>query len=425
MTGRDGRIQFVSPARDTRVTACQGYSSNSTLPYKHIQLTRLVKRIGWVATRATDNVAQDLDITRSRHTSNDQKYIPISLCINLSDFEQIARTKLSKRAWIYYSSTSEDSYTHSQNINDWKKVSFRPRVMRDVDSVTTTRLILGQHSAEPFFIAPAALARLGHPDGESCLARGATQYNIPYAMSTASSVPMEDLAAYFQADTGRGSIWFQLYVQREEADTRVLIRRARSLGFRALLITVDTAAVAPREEDDRYKLELALEQGNEPPTFFSQVPQENGRKPAYRAPYSSTLNWKDLVWIKEEWGGAGPIGLKGIATVEDTLLASQHGIDCVYLSNHGGRQLDGAPSSMRTLLEIRKKCPEILGHCQILMDGGVRRGSDIIKALCLGATAVGLGRPFMFALSAYGTDGVARAIQSKLPYLASPLSGKN
>lgn len=271
---------------------------------------------------------------------------------------------------------------------------------------------MGHSSSLPVFIAPAALARLGHPDGELCLARGAARRNIPYIVSTASSVSAEDLAQCLQEEASGGTLFFQLYVKKKESETRELIRRARSLGYRGLVVTVDTAAVGKREEDDRYKVEASFAAGENVDPRIGATAAPGDDSFVFRSPYSSTLNWEDLRWIREEWGNAGPICLKGIATAEDAKIACDMGIRYIYLSNHGGRQLDCAPSSLRTLLEIRQFCPEVFKQCEVLIDGGVRRGHDILKALCLGATAVGFGRPFMYALSAYGTEGVLKAIQS-------------
>ncbi|KAG9943327.1 L-lactate dehydrogenase, partial [Aureobasidium melanogenum] len=364
---------------------------------------------------SVDSTTKNVELVKSRSTNAIEKQQSIELCLNLEDFERVAEKKLSQRAWIYYSSASGDHCSYQNNRLDWQKIAFRPRVMRNVDTVDMEQVILGKRMSLPIFIAPAALARLGHPDGELCLVKGSSLYNIPYAVSTASSVPLEELARWPGHSPKRGALWFQLYVKRQREETVELIRRAKTLGYTALVITVDTAAVAPREADDRYKVQVALEDGQtDIATPFTMPSTPEAAKPAYRAPYSSSLNWEDLSWIRAEWGGAGPIGLKGIATAEDAKIAIEYGVDFIYLSNHGGRQLDGSPSALRTLLEIREFCPEVLGNCQIFLDGGVRRGSDVIKALCLGATAVGLGRPFMFALSAYGAEGVQRAIQSKL-----------
>jgi L-lactate dehydrogenase (cytochrome) len=272
--------------------------------------------------------------------------------------------------------------------------------------------LLNHASNLPIFIAPAALARLGHPDGELCLARGAARFNIPYGVSTASSVSAEDLAACILEQAQSGTLWFQLYVKKKDAETRGLIRRARALGFTALLITVDTPVVGKREEDDRHKAEEALAAGEATFARLGDNPPA-GEDYVLRGPFSSTLSWADLAWMKEAWGDAGPVCLKGVATAEDAKMASELGFESIYLSNHGGRQLDSAPSALRTLLEIRKFCPEVFDRVEVLVDGGCRRGSDVLKALCLGAKAVGFGRPFMYALSAYGTEGVMKAMQSR------------
>ena len=273
--------------------------------------------------------------------------------------------------------------------------------------------ILGHNSSIPFFIAPAAQARLGHQDGELCLARGAGRYNIPYCSSTYSSVAHTDLAKAMREEKKGGALAWQLYVPTAQEGARQLIAEARRLGFTALVLTVDSAVIGKREEDDRYKAELDHAAG----FITERTTSTTGEAPILREVHSATLCWDDLHWIKEAWGNSGPLILKGIQTVEDALLAYQAGVDGIYLSNHGGRQMDCAPSSLQTLIEIRRYYPHLIKEMEVYVDGGVMRGTDIIKALCLGAKGVGLGRPFMYALSAYGTEGVCRAIESMcLPF---------
>lgn len=327
----------------------------------------------------------------------------LSLMVGLNDFEQVAQRKLTGRAWIYYHSSSESKRSYTNNLADWSKVSFRPRVLRDVQKIDTRRMILGQRSNLPIFIAPCALGRLGHPDGERCLVRGAARFNIPYAVSMGSSIDPGDLVDCLREEKKGGSLTFQLYVKKDFKEVRTMIKRAVSLGFRALMVTVDTPVVGKREDDDRFKAEQGL------PSLATA--SEAGVIP--RGPYSSALNWEDLAWIKEEWGNTGPLCLKGLATVEDVKHAADLGFNSIYLSNHGGRQLDGAPSGLHVLMEIRRFHPDLLRRCEVLLDGGVRRGTDVLKALALGASAVGLGRPFMYALSTHGTEGVCRALESK------------
>jgi L-lactate dehydrogenase (cytochrome) len=329
--------------------------------------------------------------------------------------ERAAKRVLSERAWYYFSSSAEDTASYHNNVHDWGKVLFRPRVMKNVKTVNTQRKILGFNSSQPFFIAPAAMGRLGHPDGELCLARGASRYNIPYFVSDGSTVAHSELIQCHKEEQGGGALFYQLYVKKKRNLTIQRIRMARELGFKALVITVDTAVMGIRESDDRYLIKDQLTRtGKYEPLWGSKPDGPVGDDYVLRGIHDATLNWEDLGWMKEEWGNAGPVCIKGIQTAEDAKIACDLGVTSIYLSNHGGRQIDDGPSSLRTLLELRRFYPEVFEKCEVLVDGGVRRSKDILKALCLGATAVGIGRPFMYALSAYGTEGVLKTIQSKL-----------
>ncbi|KAJ0416445.1 cytochrome B2 [Aspergillus carlsbadensis] len=340
---------------------------------------------------------------KQRNGEQDKPGAPpaLSLMVGLDDFEKAAERKLPRRAWIYYSSAAESKGTYGHNLIDWTKVGFRPRVLRDVSKADMRRTILGHRSDLPIFISPCALGRLGHSDGERCLVKGAARFNISYAVSMGSSIDPKDLVNCLHEENQGGSLAFQLYVKKDFNEVRQIIQRVKALGFRALMVTVDTPVVGKREEDDRFKAENGL-----PPLVTASEAEV-----IPRSPYSSSLNWDDLAWISEEWGNVGPLCLKGLATAEDVKHAADLGFTSLYLSNHGGRQLDGAPSGLHVLLEVRRFYPELLQDCEILLDGGVRRGTDVLKALALGATAVGIGRPFMYALSTHGTDGVCRALE--------------
>lgn len=337
----------------------------------------------------------------------------IESCLSLHDLEIAAKERLSEHAWIYYSSAAQDRRSFDNNLNDWGHLRFRPRVMRDVKRVSTSRSILGFESSLPFFIAPCALGKLGHREGELCLVRGAAQANIPYCPSNSSSVPHDELAHCLSATSAGGCLFFQLYVKKSKAETIANITRARMLGYKALVVTVDANAVGIREDDDRRKIRETLASGQQYVSPWRAALANPDPETVLRAPHSSTLNWADLSWIKAAWQNAGPICVKGILTAEDAKIACDHSVDAVYLSNHGGRQLDAAPSGLAVLMEIRLHYPEVLNRCEVLLDGGVRRGSHVLQALCLGATAVGLGRPFMYAMGAYGTEGVQKAIESE------------
>lgn len=316
---------------------------------------------------------------------------------------------LTERALVYFRSAAESLHALEANLRDWAKITFRPRVLKDVARVDMSTRIMGQLCHLPFFISPMAMMKLAHEDGELSLARAAGIKRIPYAVSTYSSCSLEEISQCVRDEKLNTALVFQLYVPKKRQDCVNLVSRARKLGFKSLLITVDTPVVGKREEDDLYKARIDYDAGViiAPPAEVT----EDGERPILRGYHSSTLNWDDLGWIREAWGNAGPVYLKGIQCAEDALLAHRAGVDGIYLSNHGGRQLDYAPSAAQTLLEIRRFCPQILGKLEIYLDGGIRRGSDILKALCLGATAVGLGRPFAYALGAYKRQGVLRAIE--------------
>lgn len=337
--------------------------------------------------------------------------IPLRLCQNVLDFEIQAAKVLSNRSYTYFHSAADSLQSFKANLQDWNKIRFRPRVLRNVAKVDMNARIMGQHCRLPFFISPMAMIKLADDEGELAFARAATAKQIPYAVSTYASCTLDDIAGCVRNEKLNMPM-FQLYVPKDRNSCIRLLRTCRKLGFKALLVTVDTPVVGKREEDDRYKAQIDLEAGiPTPPTAVADVTEDSEEPPILRSFHSSTLSWDDLTWIREAWQNAGPIYLKGIQCAEDAVLAAQAGVDGIYLSNHGGRQLDHAPSALQTLLEIHRFCPQILDKLEIYLDGGVRRGSDIIKAICLGARGVGLGRPFVYALGAYKREGVLRAIE--------------
>ncbi|OAP62482.1 hypothetical protein AYL99_04687 [Fonsecaea erecta] len=372
-----------------------------------------------VSSPSSPQVTRDLDKTAR---------IPLAHCMNLDDVEKAATRLIPRSAYVYFSSAADSLGSLTNNRQDWKKVTLRPRVMRNVKRVDMSRVMLGTKFRLPFFIAPAARARLVHDDGELCFARASARKGIPYCPSTYSTVPHDELMRCLTAEKKKvrfrnfspedgGTLWFQLYVALEKERTLELIAMARNLGYKALVITVDTPVVGKREEDERFRAELATASGDNSvlTEWYKPANEDDENSPPLRGHHSSTLNWDDLPWIREAWcrgrDDAGPIAIKGIQTAEDAALAVyEYGIDAIYLSNHGGRQCDDAPSSIRTLLEIRKFYPELLKKTEIYLDGGVRRGADVIKALCLGAKGVALGRPFMYSV-AMGDEGVAKVIQ--------------
>ncbi|KAI1771471.1 FMN-dependent dehydrogenase-domain-containing protein [Hypoxylon cercidicola] len=349
----------------------------------------------------------------------------IAHCVTALDFEAVARGVLSHNALSYVSSSANSGLSLQANLSSWQRVSFRPRVLRDVRHIATKCRILGLDSPFPFYAS--AMGQLGrsHAGAEAEFVRGLARRGAHGLISTVSTVPTEEIAAALcdeqqklaaaaaAAANGKASfppaqLHFQLYAHEDRAVTLARIRRAKQAGFRSLWVTVDTPVLGKRTADRRIQaadaLELGLERSAEQAGF-------GWRSHAPAGDFQPSLSWADLAWIREAWGGAGrPLVLKGVQCAEDVRLALRHGCAGVVLSNHGGRQAHSAPDALTTLLEIREYCPEVLGKLDILVDGGLRDGADVLKAICLGATAVGVGRPFFYALAAYGSRGIERCI---------------
>ncbi|CAK7228323.1 hypothetical protein SBRCBS47491_006868 [Sporothrix bragantina] len=355
-----------------------------------------------------------------------QKTLPLAACMSLEDLATVAAAKLSPRAAAYYHSGAETRHSRDRNRIDWSRIGLRPRVLIDVGPVPRMRTdVMGFDSSLPVFIAPAAHARFGHPDGELCLARTAARMDIAQCVSSYASVSAPDIAAEFRGDKHKrgGALFFQLYVPRvkEEAAQRIAV--AKAAGYEALLVTVDAPVIGKRDDDDQYQVLAAVgnERSEEIKEGEEELPPLPGQEPGgtLRAAHNATFAWSDLPWIRELWGDDKPILIKGVATAEDALLATQQVspttgkrlLDGIYLSNHGGRQLDYAPTAVQALLDIRRNAPEVFDILPVYVDGGIMRGTDVVKALCLGARAVGLGRAFLYALSAFGTAGALRAVQ--------------
>lgn len=365
---------------------------------------------------------------------SDTEVVPLAMCVRAADFKAEAKKVLSRRAWIYITSSANSGQSLKDNEESWSKVLFRPRIFRNVSNVSTWTSILGLPSAVPFFIPPMGTMGMTHPGAEPEMYRGAVSKGVHAILSTASTKPLEAVMASHKAalaqmggkEKNPSRLFFQLYVPEDRTKGVQIVRKVREAGYHGLFITVDTAVLGKRTEDRRKQAEEALEDGRDHST--TSQPQgvdgsENPFAPAVGArpvPGSITagLTWEDLEWIRKEW--SGPIILKGIQTAEDAKLAAENEVQGILLSNHGGRQQHTAPSALATLLEIRTYCPEVLEKMEVYLDGGLYDGADMIKALALGATAVGIGRPFLYAMAAYGAKGVEKLIDSELLPVTPP-----
>ena len=340
--------------------------------------------------------------------------------LTVDDYETIARERMARSAYDYYAGGAGDELTLTANRAAFDRIPLRPRVLVDVSAIDTSTSVLGQPVDFPILLAPTAFNRLAHPDGEMAAARAARAAGTIMVGSTLSTCALEEVAG-----ACGGGLWFQLYVYKDRGMTRELVARAEGCGYRALVLTVDTPLLGRRYRDIRNR--FVLPEGITMKNFEAALTNAErwGEHSSFSAYvhdlFDATLTWSAVEWLKAQT--RLPILLKGILTAEDADLAVQSGISGVIVSNHGGRQLDGATASIDALPEV---VDAIAGRAEVLMDGGIRRGTDVLKALALGARAVCIGRPYLWALAAAGEDGVRdvlRLLRDELS-LAMALSGR-
>ncbi|KAH7909365.1 glyoxylate dehydrogenase [Hygrophoropsis aurantiaca] len=329
--------------------------------------------------------------------------------VNLHDFEAVAKAILPAKAWAYYSSASDDEITIRENRAAYQRIWFRPRVLRDVSVVDWSTTILGQRSSLPVYISATALGKLGHPDGELNLTRAAGKHGVIQMIPTLASCSFDEIV---DATVPGQTQFVQLYVNRDREITRKYVQHAEKRGVKGLFITVDAPQLGRREKDMRMKFVdesgVAKVQENQ-----SGVKKDEGVARAISSFIDPSLSWKDIPWFKSITNM--PIVLKGVATPEDALMAYDYGLAGIVLSNHGGRQLDTARSGIENLIEVvaalKTRGPWPNPKFEVFVDGGIRRASDVLKAIALGASAVGVGRAFMYSFCAYGQEGVEKAFQ--------------
>ncbi|KAK3940673.1 FMN-dependent dehydrogenase-domain-containing protein [Diplogelasinospora grovesii] len=333
-----------------------------------------------------------------------QEMPSLEQCYNLMDFEAVARRVMKKTAWGYYSSAADDEITLRENHAAFHRIWFRPRILVDVEKVDLSTTMLGTKCDIPFYVTATALGKLGHVEGEVVLTRAAKKHNVVQMIPTLASCAFDEIMDAAEGDQVQ---WLQLYVNKDRAVTKRIVEHAEKRGCKALFITVDAPQLGRREKDMRSKFG---EQGSNVQSGTA-TDTSQGAARAISSFIDPGLSWKDIPWFKGIT--KMPIILKGVQRVEDVVRAIECGVQGVVLSNHGGRQLDFARSGIEILAETMPVLRDlgIENKIEIYIDGGVRRATDIIKALCLGAKGVGIGRPFLYAMSAYGLAGVDRAMQ--------------
>jgi len=366
-------------------------------------------------------------VIRFRRIETDRIERRLARAASVEDLRRIAKRDLPGGVFDYIDGGAEDERTLAANQSAYAATTFRPRVLRGLKNVDTASTILGRPMAYPLVLAPTGFTRIADPAGELAVARAAERAGLPYTLSTLSTRSIEELRA-----VSAGRLWFQVYAWRDRGLVKEMIERAAAADYESLVLTVDTAVFGRRERDVRRGFSLPPTIGpgtiidgvlhprwtwsfvrSEPIRFANVVGRNvsDGASPVTLSDYINTqfdpgLSWSDVEWLRSVWNGA--IVLKGVQTVDDAVLAADAGVDAIALSNHGGRQLDGAPS---TFSLVAPAADAVHGRTEIICDGGVRRGSDIVKAVAAGATAAMAGRAYLYALGAAGERGVDRVLE--------------
>jgi len=322
--------------------------------------------------------------------------------VNCADYEAVARQRLSPMAYDYVAGGAGDEITLGRNRAAFDALLLKPRVLRDVSRLDAAVELFGTRLAYPILLAPTAYHRLMHPEGELATARGAGAAGTVMVISSAANTTVEDIAA-----AATGPLWFQLYVQPDRDFTRDLVLRAEAAGCRAICLTVDSPVLGTRNRETRagFRLPEGIDRANLRGCKGARAGHFDAGG-VYSDELNAALTWDVLGWLRSF--AKVPILLKGIMAAEDAALAVEHGADGIVVSNHGARNLDTTPATLEALPGVIEA---VDGRLPVLLDGGIRRGTDVVKALALGARAVMIGRPAIWGLAAAGAEGVASVMQ--------------
>jgi 4-hydroxymandelate oxidase len=326
--------------------------------------------------------------------------------LNLHEYEAAARERLTPTAYDYFAGGAGDEVTLRANRASFDRLALRPRVLVDVSRRSMKCDVLGADAAMPILVAPMAFQRLAHADGELAVARAAGAAHTVMVLSSLATTPMEEVVVAARPSR----VWFQLYVFKDRGATRALVRRAELAGCTALVVTVDAPFLGRRERDvrNRFSLPDGVHISNLAGFGKDELPREaegSGLAAYFEKQLDVAFTWKDLAWLRETT--RLPVVVKGVLRADDARDAVAAGCQGIVVSNHGGRQLDGAVAAIDALPEV---VAAVGGKVQVYLDGGIRRGTDVLKALALGANATLLGRPVLWGLAADGEDGAKRAI---------------
>ena len=325
---------------------------------------------------------------------------PLDSILHLSEFETLAKPLLSEMAYAYITGGAADELTMRANCEDWKAIRLCPSVLIDVSSLDTSVELFGQRFESPVLLAPAAFHRLCHPEGELATVEGANHAGAGIVLSSFATVAVEEVTA-----AAKHPVWFQLYFQADRGLTHEMVKRAEAAGCKAVCITVDTPVLGARHRESRTHFQLPAD-FRLPNLNLGPVSHRPVRSAIYSELLNPKLNWKDIEWLCSV--SRIPVLLKGVLNPEDAARSLDTGVSGLMVSNHGARNLDTLPSTAQALPRVAEK---VGGKLPLLVDGGIRRGTDVLKALALGARAVLVGRPYLYALSYAGAAGVARVVE--------------
>lgn len=337
--------------------------------------------------------------------------------VSTHDFEQVASQTFPPKTWAFISSAATDLLTKQRNSAAYSLISLRPRVLRNVAEVDTSTRMMGHAIRAPIFCSPAAMAKFVHEEGEKDAGRACKESGLAQCLSNNSSLPVQDVVTAIDGYTVEKPfqvpVFFQLYVDRDRWKTVQVLEEAIKAGVKALFLTVDAPLPGKREADERIKADESVS------SPISGAKAKNDAKGGsfgrlLGSYIDASVTWDDIPWLRSCAPGI-PIVLKGIQTSEDAVLAMKARVDGIVVSNHGGRSVDTAGASILALMELNARCPEVFDVMEVYVDGGIKRGTDIFKALCLGARAVGVGRGWLYALN-YGKAGVCHYMESKLSF---------
>jgi isopentenyl diphosphate isomerase/L-lactate dehydrogenase-like FMN-dependent dehydrogenase len=327
--------------------------------------------------------------------------VPEEQLLNVWDYEKAAEERLDPGAFGYIAGGANDEWTMRENLAAFRRWVLRPRMLVDVSEVSTATTVLGTDMSMPVLVAPTAFQRMAHPDGEQAMARGAAAAGAVMCLSTGATATIEEVAEA-APDAAR---WFQLYWSRDRGVVQDMVERAAASGYSAVMVTVDLPELGRRERDLRTGFEIPEDVSV--PAFIALAKEAAAATPdQLNFLVDNSLTWRDLEWLRSIT--KLPLLVKGILTAEDAELACEAGMDGVVVSNHGGRQLDGVAATLDALPEVVEA---VGGRGPVLMDSGIRRGTDVVKALALGAEAVLVGRAALYGLAVGGAQGVQQVLE--------------